>query len=244
MKKGMKRLLAAGWILFLVGILGIAVSFLIGRKTGVWDGHGFWRGTASIEETYENGEIQHIALHMGAGKVRIRLGDRFSISGQGLYEDFRSQVEDGVWSVGQSGEGGSFLRNLFHSSGQVTLTVPADFPLDSLSLEIGAGQLETEALAARYLEVTCGAGQVEIRQMQADEIYVHCGVGEVELSLEGREEDYPLDVRCGAGEVTVGGREYGGLGRGETSAEEPRLHITCGVGKVGVRFTEPGDRDF
>ena len=241
MTKGMKRLLAVGVILFLVGVLGAGISRLVGWRTGEWSWDWNWKGfrnaAFTIEESYGRDEIQHIALNMAAGNVTIQLGDRFAISGQGLYADFQSRVEDGVWTIGQPESQGGFWRNLFRSSGEVTLTVPRDQALGSLSLTMGAGELDAEGLDTRYLEISCGAGNVDMEWMRAEEIYVDCGVGEVDLSLEGTEADYPLAVSCGVGEVTVGDRHYTSLSRDVETGETPVLQIECGVGSVDVQFS-------
>lgn len=238
MKKGIKWLLIIGTILLVVGALGAGLSWWLGWRNGEWRGHALRKGSFSVEETYDRNSVQHIALDMGAGNVEIQVGDQFAISGHGLYADFQSRVEDGIWTIGRSGEDGGFWQNLFRASGEVTLTVPAGVSLESLSLNMSAGELDAEGLDTRYLEISCGAGNVDMTRVRAEEIYVNCGVGEVDLLLEGAEEDYPLSVSCGVGEVRVGERRYSSLSQQVETGTAPLLNIDCGVGEVDVRFTE------
>ncbi|MCJ7834171.1 DUF4097 family beta strand repeat-containing protein [Cuneatibacter sp. NSJ-177] len=239
MRKGVKRLVIAGVILFAVGIIGGGIAFGIAAANGEWHRGrwGIFHGTGTVVEAEYPGEtIERVVVDMGAGQLKIKRGETFSIYGEGLYNDFRNEIVDGTWHIGQGEEDNGFW-DLFHSAGEIELTIPENIELSELSLSVGAGELEAESVNAGQLSVTCGAGRVSIDEAKADQVNISCGVGEVELGLWGTEADFRPDVTCNVGEVTIGDRHYKGLNH-NTNETNAKLNVHCGVGKVEVSFLE------
>lgn len=116
------------------------------------------------------------------------------------------------------------------------------------TVSVGAGQAVIDDFAAMDADLNCGAGEIEAEGTILGEGEISCGVGEISLILAGREDDYNYDVDCGIGEVTVGGREWGGIGVGHSEEHghsgehgysgSRELSIECGIGSVDVSFKE------
>lgn len=91
------------------------------------------------------------------------------------------------WGVGNIGER------------QITLCIPKDGFIDSLELELGAGQVTLNGINAGEVSLEVGAGQIFVNNIKAQELEVSVGAGQVEL--EGVDVDM-LDAEIGMGELT------------------------------------------
>ncbi|WP_434309283.1 DUF4097 family beta strand repeat-containing protein [Hominifimenecus sp. rT4P-3] len=236
MRKGVKRLIIIGVILFAIGLIGGGIAFAVGLTTGSlprgrW---GYFRDFGvHIEKTYEADTIRRVEVDMGAGQVEICRGDQFSIYGEGLYTNFRNEVVDGTWYIGQSEDRGFW--DFFGAAGEVVLTIPEDVVLSEVVLSVGAGELDAEVVHAGQLTISCGAGQISVEEAKAEQIDVTCGVGEVDLSLCGKESDYHPNVSCSVGKVTIGEHKYSERHH-DTHGANANLNVYCGVGNVEISF--------
>lgn len=82
---------------------------------------------------------------------------------------------------------------------QVTLCIPKDGFIESLELELGAGQVTLNGINADKVSLEVGAGQIFVNNIRAKELEVSAGAGQVELG--GVDVD-KLDAEIGMGELT------------------------------------------
>lgn len=111
---------------------------------------------------------------------------------------------------------------------------------DTLSVEIGAGNIELSGIETETLDADCGAGNLTLKNVIAREVDVDGGVGRVSLEMEGRQEDYDYEVECGIGQVEIGDATYSGLGHSRQidNGADRSMDINCGIGQVVVSFLE------
>lgn len=208
--------------------------------------------TVSGATIYQKGnhEIRSIEAELGAGEFILRRGETFNITSErGDVSKIRSYVEHGVWKL----EGPNHLVNFSKTLGRVTITVPADFYAESLEIELGAGRMTVQELAAKYASVSVGAGQIEMEDcyLESAELEcamgellfngtllgkgsIDCGMGNVEVHTKGDPSQYGYSVDCGMGNVEIAGQKYSGLGaEAVQNATAPNYYeIDCGMGNV------------
>lgn len=152
---------------------------------------------------------------------------------------FQSYVEDGkLYIKGTVGTGTvSSVKEC-----RITLYVPenwADNRLEKVDIELGAGLMELNRIAAEKILLEVGAGQITVAEMEADTLDVSVGMGEIlvedlkvekllgevgmgHLYLEGSIAD-KADMECAVGslEMVVEGSE-----------KDFNYDVECGMGNI------------
>ena len=110
--------------------------------------------------------------------------------------------------------------------------------LETLKLDVGAGEMDMKELEAPELFLSAGVGQLDVDRMTADDIIIDCGVGSIDATAVGRENDYNYDITSNVGSVSIDDEDYDGLGvsREIDNGADKRMQIDCGVGTVDVCF--------
>lgn len=217
-------------IWLIIGLLAIAFGAVI--VIVVAASGAKWRrvNTHSFRETYEN--VESLNFDFAYGRVTIKEGDRFSIYAENVPEDiFKSYVSNGVWYINEKyGKKNVLGFNIFDISifgfrindanREITITLPRGYTLKECSLDIGAGEVEADAIYAKegYFQVgagklqidrleisersdyNVGAGSMSIRSLTANNTKIVCGVGEVIITgrLTGNNE-----IKCGVGQIKL-----------------------------------------
>ena len=144
-------------------------------------------------------------------------------------------------------------------SGDLKIYLPADLRLDTAKLTFGASDVEIQALSADEVilkvgaadcSIKCmnvgtmrtdvGAGSVEMEGIIQGDLNVKCGAGDVEACLQAKESDYNYSIKSGAGDISIGGRDYNGLAsvRNIDNGSEQDIEIICGAGEVEIEFEQ------
>ena len=164
-------------------------------------------------------------------------------------------------SMTKNGKRMQVLQNMTtgnHDYGTLYLYLPAERELQEADLRFGAVEVEADILKAEKLKLKIGAADCSIDNLDAGDADIsvgageldltgrirgnaelQCGVGEADLALEGREEDFDYEVRCGLGEVQIGDRiSFGGIGgnRIVDNGSSRKMVVDCGVGSVTVEY--------
>lgn len=129
-----------------------------------------------------------------------------------------------------------------------------------LTLQVGAGEAYIENIDADSLDISVGAGNVTVeRGRVSKDAAINVGLGEVyfcgyveknadlkcgmgELCFYGEEMDpgaYDYDMKCGAGNISLNGNDYSGMGlkRCIDNGSEKAIEIDCGMGEVDIDFS-------
>lgn len=140
----------------------------------------------------------------------------------------------------------------------LTIQIPKEHNLHTISLSVGAGVLEADHIQVSELDVAVGAGQANVHQFSVDtlevevgageadiagdvtaEAKIECGIGKVNYQAAGNQQDYSYDLEVGAGVVSVGNEDYSGLMNNKRIMNSgPLMEIECGIGEVNVTFDE------
>lgn len=214
----------------------------------------------NVSETY-NG-ITDIDVQLSVGELQIKESDTDKVKFEATNIDSRLKlnyyVDEGELVVETRKHiaglnGGNF-------QGVVTLYLPKDFMMDEVDLHIGAGELYIDNISTNDLSIDVGAGEATINDFHALEadfqcgagsitasgaaemqLDVDCGVGDINMTLAGSEQDYSYELKCGVGEITIGGNNYSGLGRKKEIYNNTgkEISIDCGIGEVSMDFIQP-----
>ena len=139
-------------------------------------------------------------------------------------------------------------------AGQLTGSV---LSADRIDVSVGAGELVMEELTGREIEVECGAGEVTIDTLCGDDVDLEIGMGqfrsggeiknkltadvgmgELEMVLYGGEEDFNVEAECGAGNIIIGNRSFGGVAGSQKieRGAQKDIEVDCGMGSASIRF--------
>jgi hypothetical protein len=112
----------------------------------------------------------------------------------------------------------NFGRSLGNQGTEVlVIQVPQGTEFDSVSLDIGAGQISVDQLIANEVEITVGAGQIVVDHLKANILEVDIGAGQGTI---GELEVVRTNMEVGAGQLDV------------TGTIEERAELDCGVGAI------------
>lgn len=208
--------------------------------------------------------VNSIDAEMWAGKVEVRMvsensGD-ITVETENLSEKIGLKCYmDGDELVFRTKKRVTGLKN---GGGTIYINIPSDYYFEEVSVEMGAGSLYVENIAAQQFSVEVGAGEALIDNFTAQEVDFDCGVGKITASGEARAEvdincgvgevtfvaagcqsDYNYTIECGIGEVTCGESSYSGIGTEKKiyNNASREMDIECGIGEVTISFAEDSD---
>ncbi len=125
-------------------------------------------------------------------RYRIKEGDTFML----VHKDMKSGDFDDLWK-----------RNHHKGNTKIKLYLPKNASLDEVSIDFGAGKLESGYLKAREIEISVGAGECVFEGLEASESAdISLGAGKfITESLVAREAGFDI----AAGELQVNGAKVG-----------------------------------
>lgn len=251
---------------FAVAIAGCAMGATLQTVNGMFP-HGilaFGNGRVYIGdgETIDAKEdfkgIHDIYLEVSGVNVEIVEADTDTVSLEVSNVDSRLELEyykdDGELNIQTRKNIARVADGLY---GTILLRVPKN-RMEDIELNIGAGELSAQSLNAESLSIHAGAGEIQIDRFDAqdadfdcgvgsitaagsttEDISINCGIGETYLTLDGGEMDYNYDVKCGIGEVSLGGMSYSGImgKKNEMDNGAARdMDVNCGIGSIEIDF--------
>ncbi|MCI6640931.1 MAG: DUF4097 domain-containing protein [Pygmaiobacter massiliensis] len=198
-------------------------------------------------------DIYEIELELGAGNFYLQQGDGFDIScSSGNLSGISSKQEKGVWKI----EVLHHANGWNHTSGDIVITVPADFVAQKLEVELGAGSLRADGITAREASLEVAAGQMNLTNCDFGNADFECGMGEMtysgklwgigsaecgmgklELGIEGQNwDDFGYKAECAVGNITVLDQVYTGLATELTVNPQASVfyELECGAGTLTV----------
>lgn len=129
-------------------------------------------------------------------------------------------------------------KNMMISVGAGELAAENIISEDSCQLSCGAGLIHAERMAVTGLTASVGLGSIYLTLSEIESADIKTGIGETILNLPRSSKDYDYQVSCGAGEVTIDGDSYSGLGRSHGMVNDTgrMLRIDNGMGTTELYF--------
>lgn len=179
----MKKLLITGSILTLIGVVAALAGFSMGASTNlVW--HNGVKIAHSYNQTHKIKKIDKLQLDLNDYDVTFKTGDHYSVQTQGLDLSKPTITRNGQTLTIESQSfdvPGLWLDQNF--SKQITITVPTDTKLSSISGTLGNGDFETmSALSVNNLDLQMDNGDFETNNLTVNNTgQLTIQNGEVEL---------------------------------------------------------------
>jgi len=245
-----KKYLKFALIIFVIGIIISIIAFSLGGRIVDLP----TRNLTNISQSYTG--VESLNIDIGMSELEIKTGTEFKIEANNVSIDtFKSSVQNGQWDIEDKMSSKLFNINKYNTI--VTIYIPESFNSEKIKINIGAGQLIVDKLAASSIDINVGAGNLKISNLTTDEANIECGAGNIDISgkinnksnikcgmgnvnleLKGNEKDYNYNLTVGVGEITLNGNNFTGLGNKviENISASKSLKIDCGVGKLNVNI--------
>lgn len=114
--------------------------------------------------------------------------------------------------------------------------IGSNLSASEVKLNGGAGKMTFENVTFRDMKLDSGVGNVEIQGVLLGENSIDCGVGNIDIVIDGREEDYDLDIETSLGSARLNGRRISKEYRTNNDASS-FIEIDGGVGSIDIKFT-------
>ncbi len=170
------------------------------------------------EEVKVSGELSQMSSYKGIRTISLEVGASTIDISYADVEQVEVYYED---AVGMDMEfEAEELDITCRASGNVEILVPQEAQLDSIDLDIGAGQVRIHDIYFKDLDADIGAGELVIQAPEAKTAY-----------------NYNVD--CALGEVSIGDETYAGISSTDKDQGGNRnMDIDCGAGRVEIQFAQ------
>ena len=199
----------------------------------------------NAQTAYEASDITDIDIELGGCNLVIAesTDDYIWIENRSNVKTVKYGMKNGTFKLYN---GKTFGFNSIHNiRGSVYLYLPKGMDLGSIDIEMGAGNLESIALAAHGIELEIGAGNFTIEGLSGQEVNISVGAGGIfvenaevnELDMEAAAGSIELtgtvsgnaDIECAAGSISLF------LYNDETAFN---YEIECAVGSININGDE------
>lgn len=109
---------------------------------------------------------------------------------------------------------------------------------EELKVDVGAGLAVLDDFTAGRTELLVGVGNLEAKGSTEKEAKLECDVGRIAYKDAGRETDFNYQLKCGIGEIKLGGASYSGLSVEQSigNGAVKDMSIDCNLGNAEVTF--------
>ena len=219
-----------------------------------------------INRAFQGYEIERLHIDSGFGEVYLDVGTEFYVEDNEGNRDDDVYISGNTLYIENDGRRDPLYITL--PSEYLFNSVDIDVEAGSLQIErlqgtnmmisVGAGELAAEELISENsCQLSCGAGSITAEQMTVNSLTASVGMGEIDLTLNGIESadiktgigetvlnlprssrDYDYQVSCGAGEVSIDGNSYSGLGRSQSVVNDTgrMIRVDNGMGNTELYF--------
>ena len=144
-----------------------------------------------VEKEFDNTQIAKLKIDIEYATLTIQQGDKFKVASNTSNVEAR-QSEDEL--VIREKNVNLFRQN---SPRRIIITVPKNTILDTIKIAAGAGEIKTEKLECKKLDLDIGAGKTTIQDLNVTQkAKIEGGAGKVEI-LSGEIANLNLDMGVG-----------------------------------------------
>ena len=174
--------------------------------------------SVETEKYFENRQINNMKIELYYANLIIEVGNNFHVQTNTNNIEYKQSNNQLVVKEKNA--------NLFNSNNQrtITITIPVDTVLDTVSIEAGAGEIQIEKMATKNLDWEIGAGTVKITDVHVTQkAKLEGGAGRLEM-LSG--EIANLDLEMGIGDLIL------------ATSLSGNNKIDAGIGKLELTLTD------
>ncbi len=207
-----------------------------GLRFGFWDDED-WQddygvlNIASISDMEQTGytasDITDIDIDLGTVYLVIEESedDHIWIKNDSSVKTIKYSVENGVFRL-YGGNKGLIGNNKY--KGNVYLRLPKGMNLNSIDIEIDAGQLDNISLEADTIDLSSGAGEFNMDGLKAMSISISVGAGDMDIDSIVADT---VGIAVGAGNVDA------------KNVDVEHINLEVGMGDISIQGKISGDMD-
>lgn len=177
----------------------LAVSIIVG-VVGAIGGLVFMKNNKLLDENIEtqiDGEVYDLDIDLGAARLTITVGDRYSVSTN--IEGINVENDHGTLKIKQRTNRFNFSYN---EIGEVVLTIPQSATFNEITLDTGAGDVRSCPLTCKYADIDLGAGEARFDALTVlENADIDTGAGKLTVS-GGAIRNLDLDHGVGEADIT------------------------------------------
>ncbi len=211
----------------------IAVSASLGITKAVLRGLG-GKVPGSTQTGALPGELKRIEIVGDAGEIELRSGDVDQVQIEESSEAVCT-LKNGELSIKSSDSRNWFLPAV----SRVKVVVPEGTKLEKLYVELNAGEVKLQDLAAETVYVEVNAGNCDIRRLSCGKkADVELNAGNADISLVGAYEDYNYQVDVNLGNVIIDENSFAGLSSEKTieNGAACTVSVEVNAGNLDISF--------
>ena len=242
---------------FSIGWNGIRWGYN-GNWFGIWDDDfddDWWpksAGTPSLVEVgdkvktdYSALEITDVDIELGGNNLIIEESEDeyIWIANNSNVKTVKYALKNGVFKLYYGNTVNNW--NDIAKNSNICLYLPEGMNLNTIDIEMGAGNMESIVLTANEIDMEIGAGNFNIEGLLSDKVDISVGAGNAEIDNIDAGE---VSLEVGAGEIVVDDMTAKNLelecGMGNTvinGSVTGNVDIECGLGNVNLTLS--GDAD-
>ncbi|MGN0170484.1 MAG: DUF4097 family beta strand repeat-containing protein [Lachnospiraceae bacterium] len=216
------------------------------RDEDDWDEHDHWTESCStsmedgIPYDYDYNRLSCLEIDITAAELVIEPStepDRIRfIAEYKSTSDTILLTDNGKDSISLSSEKHHIVGN---PTVKITIQIPDDYEIDSLDLELSAGNVHSSAkLQVGEADICVDAGNLSIANMIASEMEIENDAGNTELTLPGTAKDYNYELSCSLGRIEFDGKSKNGFEKSyvQNNQADRDVSIECAAGNISVDF--------
>lgn len=203
----------------------------------------------SGQETLDT--FDSISFDIDLSEVYIVSGSEYQLSYSCTNNQLvKYKVVDGTLTVTESSNNSHYPRRNGNDNCSITITVPRDAALSSVTGECRLGDVELSGLTAEAIDISCNLGEASITDVTAssidcscdlgnceidncsfDNLTVHNSLGNVEVQSRELLSNYTLDLSVSMGEIEINDTSY--FSRFQQDGDKDKcIKITCDMGSI------------
>lgn len=210
-----------------VGVAVFGIGVALGGKPAFavnYDNHTTSTNASFNKAQEQVSAFKSLKIDVSAADVTVAYGDDYGIS-YGFYDDqeLKMETQDDTFVVTSKNENGFFGVDFrWEESQYVKITVPQDTKLEDVYIHTSAGDIELSDVTCKKLDakssagditltgnriesgkITSSAGDIQFTDLDTDDLEIHASAGNAEGNLAEALDQYNLDLKTSAGEITV-----------------------------------------
>lgn len=238
------------WIITIFCIAGGTCYHIMG-----WGESFFNRFSSSNSKKLSGQEaldtFDRISFDIDMSEVYIVTGSEYRLS----YSCTKNQlveykVVDGTLTITETSKNSHYPRRTGNDYCSITITVPRDTSLSSVTGECRLGDVELSGFTAEAIDISCNLGEASISDVTAssidcscdlgtceidncsfDNLTAHNSLGNVEVQSRQPLSDYTLDLSVSMGSIEINDNKY--FANFEREGDKDKcIKITCDMGSI------------
>ena len=238
-KKWTKKYLVIIWLITLIVVIAAICGHFF-KLASFW-GFGFENYDVDVN-TYDFSKetVSEIVIDMNAADINIEYGNEFSVDAS-FPDKYAPTVDmnNGKLEIKQR-------QNIKNWSGSndflLNITVPNNTTLDTLKIDVSAGDVDIKDIKANKLIIDANAGDIDVNDITSEKITIDANAGDINVMGSTAKN---IEVNVNAGDVDITGTydkidcdcDLGDIDISAPDTDIDDIDVDCALGSVNVNGT-------